>query len=170
MLYHMGHGHQPSVPVRLNLINHLVSFISCQFACNSVLGNLVFRWESCKGSVCERVWRIAQVCAKKQELTVGSHGWLAAASRQIEAYVQACQKLKRYASYSLQDKSPRLARPFARSLNSRLNSVARSSRQNTLFGKIWLFTFLLTLLYIYPYTFIPTIQRELLERILREKP
>ena len=41
---------------------------------------------------------------------------------------------------------------FAHSLNSRLNPVARSSRQNTLFGKIWLFTFLLTLLYIYPYT------------------
>ena len=65
---------------------------------------------------------------------------------------QACQKLKCRASCSLQDKSPRLARPFARGLNSQLNPVARSSRQNTLFGKIWLFTFLLTLLYIYPYT------------------
>ena len=65
---------------------------------------------------------------------------------------QACQKLKRRTSCSLQDKSPRLARPFAHGLNSRLNPVARSSRQNTLFGKIWLFTFLLTLLYIYPYT------------------
>ena len=65
---------------------------------------------------------------------------------------QACQKLKRRASYSLQDKSSRLARPFACGLNLRLNLVARSSHQNTLFGKIWLFTFLLTLLYIYPYT------------------
>ena len=37
-------------------------------------------------------------------------------------------------------------------LNSRLNPIARSSLQNTLFGKIWLFTVLLTLLYIYPYT------------------
>ena len=53
---------------------------------------------------------------------------------------------------ALQDKSPRLARPFSRGLNSRLNLVTRSSRQNTLFGKNWLFTFLLTLLYIYPYT------------------
>ena len=65
---------------------------------------------------------------------------------------QACQKLKRRASCSLQEKSSRLARPFAHGLNSRLNPVARSSRQNTLFGKIWRFTFLLTLLYIYPYT------------------
>ena len=81
---------------------------------------------------------------------------------------QACQKLKRRASCSLQDKSSRLAMPFAHSLNSRLNPVTRSSRQNTLFGKIWLFTFLFTLLYIY--TLIPTIQRELPERILREKP
>ena len=58
---------------------------------------------------------------------------------------QACQKLKRRASCSLQDKISRLARSFARGLNSRLY-------QNTLFGKIWPFTFLLTLLYIYPYT------------------
>ena len=56
---------------------------------------------------------------------------------------------------ALQDKSPRLARPFVRGLNSRLNPGARSSRQNTLFGKIWLFTFRLTLLYIY--TLIPMI-------------
>ena len=53
---------------------------------------------------------------------------------------------------ALQDKSPRLARPFARGLNSKLNPVTRSSRQNTLFRKNWLFTFLLTLLYIYPYS------------------
>ena len=83
---------------------------------------------------------------------------------------QACQKLKRCASYSLQDKSPRLARSFAHSLNSRLNPVARLSCQNTLFGKIWLFTFLLTLLYIYPYThdskraFKENFERETLEK------
>ena len=65
---------------------------------------------------------------------------------------QACQKLKHRASCSLQEKSSRLARPFACGLNSRLNPVTRSSHQNTLFGKIWRFTFLLTLLYIYPYT------------------
>ena len=65
---------------------------------------------------------------------------------------QACQKLKRHTNCSLHEKNSRLVRPFARSLNSWLNPVARSSRQNTLFGKIWLFTFLLTQLYIYPYT------------------
>ena len=69
----------------------------------------------------------------------------------LEHMCQVCQKLKRRASYSLQDKSSRLAKPFARGLNSQLIPIARSSRQNTLFGKNWLFTFLLTLLYIYPY-------------------
>ena len=37
--------------VRLNLINHFIGFIPCQFACNSTFRNPVFRWESCKGSV-----------------------------------------------------------------------------------------------------------------------
>ena len=83
---------------------------------------------------------------------------------------QVCQKLKHHASYSLQDKSSRLARPFARGLNSRLNPVTRSSRQNTLFGKIWRFTFLLTLLYIYPYTYnSKRASRENFEREILEK-
>ena len=71
---------------------------------------------------------------------------------------------------ALQDKSPRLARPFARSLNLRLNPVVRSSRQNTLFGKNWLFTFLLTLLYIYTYTHnLERAARENFERETLEK-
>ena len=37
--------------VRLNLINHFVGFIPCQFAYNSAFRNPVFRWDSCKGSV-----------------------------------------------------------------------------------------------------------------------
>ena len=83
---------------------------------------------------------------------------------------QACQKLKRRAScYTIGQKS-QAARLFARGLNSWLNPVARSSRQNTLFGKIWLFTFLLTLLYIYPYTHdLERASRENFEREILEK-
>ena len=47
--------------VRLNLINHFVGFIPCQFACNSTFRNLVFRWESCKGSVWESVKKSSRV-------------------------------------------------------------------------------------------------------------
>ena len=39
---------------------------------------------------------------------------------------------------ALQDISPRLARPLARSLNLQLSPVARPSRQITLFGKNWI--------------------------------
>ena len=42
--------------------------------------------------MCERVWRIAQVCAKKQGLVAEFHGWLAAASRQIDAHVPSMPK------------------------------------------------------------------------------
>ena len=87
-----------------------------------------------------------------------------------------CTRAKHTRSWSvapavaLQNKNPRLARPFACGLNSRLNLVARSSRQNTLFGKIWLFTFLLTLLYIYPYTHdLKRVSRENFKRETLEK-
>ena len=55
-------------------------------------------------------------------------------------------------------------------LNSQLNPIVRLSRQNTLFGKIWRFTFLLTLLYIYPYTHnSKRVSRENFERETLEK-
>ena len=98
------------------------------------------------------MWKIAQVCAKKQGLAVGFHGWLAAVSCQIEAHVPSMPKAEASRQLFTIGQKFQLARTFARGLNSRLNPVARSSHQNILFGKIWLFTFLLTLLYIYPYT------------------
>ena len=112
--------------------------------------------------MCERVWRIAQDCAKKQGLSAGSRGCKPP---------EWCTRAKHAKSWSvtlavtLQDKSQgwpgRLLAAWTRDSNSRLNPVVRSSRQNTLFGKNWLFTFLLTLLYIYPYT-------HDLERVFRE--
>ena len=81
---------------------------------------------------------------------------------------QECKKLKRHASYSLQDKSSRLAWPFAHSLNSRLNPVARSSRQNILCWQNMTFH-IPSHPTIYIYAFIPTIQRELPERIFKRE-
>ena len=106
--------------------------------------------------MCERVWRIAQVCAKKQGLAAGSCGWLEVASRWIDAHVPSMSK----AEASCQLFTTGQKSQVGQAVCSRLNPVTRSSRQNTLFGKIWLFTFLLTLLslslslyiYIYPYT------------------
>ena len=98
---------------------------------------------------CEELLKCVQR-SRDSRLDFAGGSWLQVA--RLKHTCQACQKLKRHASCSLQDKSLRLARPFAHGLSSQLNLVARSSRQNTLFGKIWLFTFLRTLLYIYPYT------------------
>ena len=123
-----------------------------KFACFVAIRNPVFRWESCK-VVCVRECEELLKCVQRSrdsrlDLASGSRLQVA----RLKHTCQACQKLKHRASYSLQDKSSRLAKPFARGLNSRLNRVARSSCQNILFGKIWRFTFLLTLLYIYLYT------------------
>ena len=72
---------------------------------------------------------------------------------------------------ALQEKSPRLAKPLARGLNSRLSPVARSSCQTTLFGKNWLFTFLShPTIYrpLYPRN-VDSFQRDFWERNPREK-
>ena len=122
--------------------------------------------------MCERVWRNAQNCAKKQGLAIGSRGWLAACKP-----TKRCTRAKHARSWrvtpavALQDKSPRLARPLARGLNSRLSPVVRLSRQTTLFGKKWLFTFLSHLtIYrpLYPRN-VESFQRDFWERNPREK-
>ena len=109
------------------------------------------------------MWRIAPDCAKKQGLVVGSH-----CCKPPERCIRAkhVRSWRVAPAVALQDKSPKLTRLFARGLNSRLNPVARSSRQNILFGKIWLFT----LLYIYPYTHnLERASRENFEREILEK-
>ena len=103
--------------------------------------------------MCVREYEELLKCVQRsKDLWLDLAGGSRLQAARLKHMCQACQKMKRRANCSLQEKSSRLARPFARGLNSRLNPVAMSSRQNTLFGKIWLFTFLLTLLYIYPYT------------------
>ena len=129
-----------------------MALFRAKFACILAISNPIFRWESCNGSVWESVQNCLSVCKKAR-----TRDWISRVVRGCRP-PEWCTHAKCARSWSvalavaLQDKSPRLARPFAHGLNSRLNPVARSSRQNTLFGKIWLFTFLLTLLYIYPYT------------------
>ena len=138
-----------------------MALFRAKFACILVISNPVFRWESCKGGVWESVKNCSRLCKE-----IGTRGWISRVARSCKS-PKWCTRAKHAKSWrvalavALQDKSPRLARPFARGLNSQLNPVARSSRQNTLFGKNWLFTFLLTLLYIYPYS-------HDLERVFRE--
>ena len=118
----------------------LLALFHAKFAC--ILGNLVFRWESCKGSVWESVKKCSRLCKK-----AGTRDLILWVDHSLQA-ARSCTRAKHAKSWSvmltvaLQDKSPRLARLLARNLNSRLSPVSRPSRQTTLFGKIWLFAFL----------------------------
>ena len=120
------------------------------------------------------MWESVKNCSSLCK-EVGTRGWISWVAHGCKP-PEWCTRAKHARSWSivpavaLQDKSPRLARPFARGLNLRLNLVTRLSCQNTLFGKIWSLTFLFTLLYIYPYTHdskrasIETFERETLEK------
>ena len=118
--------------------------------------------------VCERVWRKAQECALKKGLATRSRDWLATGKSLKVAHVWSMQgSWKVTTAVALQDKISSLTRQLARDSNSRLVPIARPSRQNTLFVR--------NLTLRIPYTpyynaLIPTKCRELLERILREKP
>ena len=113
----------------------------------------------------ESVKNCSSVCKE-----VGTRGWISrvavAASCQIEAHVPSMPEAEASRQLFTTGQKYQLARPFARGLNSRLNPVARSSRHNILFGKIWVSH---SFSPYYIYTLIPTIQIELPERILREK-
>ena len=76
-----------NIYVRLNLINHFVGFILCQFAYNSAFRNPVFWWESCKGSVWESMKKSSKVCN-----SVGPCDWNTwLASRQSWHTCEACR-------------------------------------------------------------------------------
>ena len=147
-----------------------MALFHAKFACILAISNPVFRWESCKGSMWESVKNWSRLYKE-----TGTRGWILRVARSCKL-PEWCTHAKHARSWSvapavaLQDKSPRLARPFASGLNSRLNPVVRLGRQNTLFLKIWLFTFLLTLLYIYRYTHdLERVSRENFEREILEK-
>ena len=68
-----------------------------------------------------------------QRLTAGTRGWLVTSKPPKLAHVQSIQRSRKVMpTVALQDKSPRLARPLARDLNTRLSLVARLSRQTIL--------------------------------------
>ena len=75
--------------------------------------------------VSERVKKCSRY-AKKQGLATGSHRWLAAASRQMLNTCQACQKLKRHASWSTTEQKVQTDC----SVTSKLELATQSSRES----------------------------------------
>ena len=93
--------------------------------------------------VCERVWRKVQDCALSKGLMTGFCGLLAACKSPKDAHKWSMQRSWTVTLVgALQDKKSSLAIQLARGLDSRLNQVARPSRQSTLLWKNWLFAFL----------------------------
>ena len=117
--------------IRLNLINHLLALFRAKFACNLAINNPVFRWESCKGSV----WKSVKKCSSLYKIA-GTHGWLAASKLPDDAHEWSMQRRWTITpTGALQGKKSNMVILFAHDLNSRLNQVARPSRQPTLFWK-----------------------------------
>ena len=108
-----------------------------KFACNTALRNLVFRWESCKGSVWECVKKCSRLCSE-----VGTRGWISREARGLQA-AKSCTRaehageLNSHASWSTTGQKSRLATQLARGLNSRLSQIA----SQPYFWKNWLFVF-----------------------------
>ena len=97
------------------------------------LETLVFRRESCKGSVFESVKKCSRLCSE-----AGTRGLISREARGLQAaksYTRAehAKELNSHASWSTTGQKSRLATQLARGLNSRLSQVARSSRQPALF-------------------------------------
>ena len=149
----------------------MLALFRAKFACILAISNPVFRWESCKGNEWESVKKCSRLC-KDAETRGWTRGWLATGKPPKLAHVWSMWGSWRVMpAVALQDKSLRLARPLAHGLNSRLSPVTRSSRQTTLFGKNWLFTFLSQpTIYrpLYPQN-IESFQRDFWERNPREK-
>ena len=81
---------------------------------------------------CEEMLKIVQGCRDSWLDSRVTRDWQVA---KVGTPVKHAGKLKSHAVVALQDKSPRLARPLACGLNSRLSLVTRPSCQTTLFGK-----------------------------------
>ena len=130
-MYGMNTRSMDYLAVRLNLINHFVGFIPCQFSCNSAFRNLVFRWESCKGSVWECVKKCSRLCTE-----AGTCDWISRVARDWQAArgckrVKHTEKLNHHASCS----TTRQKVQTGHSVSSQLELATQSSRQLALFWK-----------------------------------
>ena len=137
-----------------------------KFACILAIRNPVFRWESCKGSVWENVKNCLSVCKE-----VGTRGWISRVARGCKPPDWSI-RAKHARSWSVA-----LAIHYKTKVPSwpglLLTAWTRDSTQ--LWGQaaktpcLAKYDFSHSFSPYYIYTLIPTIQRELLERILREK-
>ena len=137
-----------------------------KFSCILAINNHIFRWKSCKGSMWKSMKNCSSVCKE-----AGTRGWIsqvACSCKPPEWYTRA--KHARSWSVALaihyRTKVPgwpsRLLTAWTRDSTQSRDPVARTPC-------LAKYEFSHSFSPYYIYTLIPTIQRELLERILREK-
>ena len=127
--------------VRLNLINHYVGFIPCQFACNSALRNPVFRWDSCKGSVWESVKKCSRLCTEAV-----TQDWILRVARDWQTArgctrVKHAEKLNRHASCNTTGQNVQTGHSISSQLELATQSSRRAKSPASSVLKNWLFTF-----------------------------
>ena len=113
-----------------------------KFACNLAISNLVFRWESCKGSVWENMKKCSRMCSE-----VRTRGWISWVARSLQVarrckQVKHVEKLNHCANCSTTGQKVQTSH----SVSTRLWLVTQSSRETKLpvhfVMKNWLFAFL----------------------------
>ena len=116
----------------------MLALFRAKFACNLAIGNLVFKWDSCKGSV----KKCSKLCSE-----AGTRSWISQVACDLQAArrctrVKHVEKLNRHASCS----TTRQKVQTGHSVSSRLGLVTQSSREAKLLVysvmKKWVFAFL----------------------------
>ena len=153
--------------VRLNLFNHVLALFCAKFACNSAIRSSAFRWELCKGCVWESMKNWSSMCIQEHSrdwnLQLTHEWWLTRSVTRVEH----ARNWRVMTAGSLQDKKYNLAIMLVGDWNLRLILVVSHSPKPPILQKN---DFSHSLSYPTINTLIPTKCRELLERILRDKP
>ena len=102
-----------------------MALFCAKFACILVIRNPVFRWESCKGSVCESVKKCSKLCSETR-----TRGWISWVARGLQAArrctrVKHAEKLNRHASCSTTGQKVQ----YGHSVILRLGLTTQSSRE-----------------------------------------
>ena len=157
--------------VTLDLISEvlyiLLALFRVKFACILAIRNPVFRWESCKGSVWESVKNCSSVCKEAR-----TRDWILPVARGYKL-LDWCTRAKHARSRSVAPAvNYKIKVPGWPSclLAAWTRDSTQSRGQAARTPCLAKYDFSNSFSPYYIYTLIPTIQRELPKRILREKP
>ena len=144
-----------------------MALFRAKFACILALRNFVFRWESCKGSVWESVKNCSSVC--KEARTHGWISWVACDCKPPNWSTRAKHARSWSVAPAVHYRTKVLGWP-SHLLAAWTRDLTQSRGQATRTPCLAKYDFSHSFSPYYIYILIPTIQRELPERILREKP